>query len=112
MKGTHLGEFEELVLLTTAILNGNAYSVTIKEEIENNSGRRLSLSAIHTVLVRLEKKGFVISSMGGPTRERGGRRRRLYKITAAGYASLNEAKELRAKMWKVMPDLSFEFVQY
>ncbi len=109
MKGTHLGEFEELVLLTTAITNGNAYTVSIVAEIDKNTGRKLTLSAVHTALVRLEKKGFVTSYMGGTTKERGGRRRRLYKITAAGYAALNEARETRAKMWELVPKLSFDF---
>ena len=109
MKGTHLGEFEELVLLTTAVLDGNAYTVSIVEEIKDQTTRELTLSSIHTVLVRLEKKEFVKSYMGGSTQERGGRRRRLYKITSMGYESLNEARELRNKMWNVMPDLSFKF---
>lgn len=112
MKGTHLGEFEELVLLSTAVLDGNAYTVTIVNEIKEKSGRQLTLSAIHTVLVRLEKKGYLQSYMGGATAERGGRRRRLYKITADGYKKLNEARELRSKMWEVMPSLSFDFRNY
>lgn len=109
MRGTHLGEFEELVLLTTAVLDGNAYTVSIVEEIESKTGRKLTLSAIHTVLVRLEKKGFLHSYMGGATSERGGRRRRLYKITSAGYTCLNDTRELRSKMWETMPKLSFDF---
>lgn len=112
MKGTHLGEFEELVLLSTAVQDGNAYTVTIVNEIDEKSGRKLTLSAIHTVLVRLEKKGYLLSYMGGATAERGGRRRRLYKITAEGYQRLNEVKELRGKMWELMPRLSFDFKKY
>lgn len=108
MKGTHLGEFEELVLLTTAVVDGNAYTVTIVNEIEQNTGRKLTLSTVHTALVRLEKKGFVTSYMGGTTKERGGRRRRLYKITAPGFTALNQAKETRTKMWDMIPKLSFE----
>lgn len=108
MKGTHLGEFEELVLLTTAIMNGKAYTVSIVENINTNAGRNLTLSSVHTVLSRLEKKGFVSSEMGGPLKERGGRRRRLYKITSTGYKTLNDAKELRNNMWEVMPKFSFD----
>ena len=109
MKGTHLGEFEELVLLTTAVLDGNAYTVTIVEEIKTNTGRTLTLSSVHTVLSRLEKKSFVHSYMGGTLKERGGRRRRLYKITSPGYKTLNDARDMRNKMWTVMPKLSFDF---
>ena len=107
MRGNHLGEFEELVLLSAAILNENAYTVTIAEEIESRTGRSLTLSAVHTVLVRLENKGFVQSFMGGATGERGGRRRRLYRISVSGYECLNELKELRDQMWSVMPKFSF-----
>lgn len=109
MKGTHLGEFEELVLLTTAVINGKAYTVSIVEEIQKSTGRNLTLSSVHTVLVRLAEKGFVQSEMSGAINERGGRRRRLYKITSAGYQTLNEAKEIRSKIWEQMPNLSFDF---
>lgn len=109
MKGTHLGEFEELVLLSTAVLNGHAYTVKLVEEIKAQTGRELTLSSIHTVLVRLEKKGFVLSYMGGSTKERGGRRRRLYKITELGYRVLNDAREMRDRIWQTMPKLTFDF---
>ncbi|MEQ9405128.1 MAG: helix-turn-helix transcriptional regulator [Cyclobacteriaceae bacterium] len=110
MKGTHLGEFEELILLTTAVVDGNAYTVSIVNEVEKNTGRKLTLSAVHTALVRLEKKGFVNSYMGGTTTERGGRRRRLYKITAPGFRTLNDAREIRSKMWELIPKLSFDMI--
>lgn len=108
MRGTHLGEFEELVLLTAAVLDGNAYTVTIVQEVAQKSGRKLTLSSVHTVLTRLEKKGFLVSYMGGTTGERGGRRRRLYRITSAGYQCLEDARDLRSKMWARMPKLSFD----
>ena len=107
MKGTHLGEFEELVLLTCALLVDRAYSVTIGSEIEEQSGRSITLSTVHTALYRLEKKGFVESYMGGATGERGGRKKRLYKITSAGFDALNQAKNLRSKMWQMMPEYKF-----
>ncbi len=109
MKGTQLGEFEELVLLMTGLLDGNAYTVTIVEEVNGRTGRKLTLSAVHTVLNRLEKKGFLQSYMGGATGERGGRRRRLYKITAMGFQKLDETREMRSQIWSEMPKLSFDF---
>ncbi len=109
MKGTQLGEFEELVLLMTGLLDGNAYTVTIVEEVNGRTGRKLTLSAVHTVLSRLEKKGFLQSYMGGATGERGGRRRRLYKITAQGFQKLHETREMRSQIWSEMPKLSFDF---
>jgi len=107
MKGTHLGEFEELVLLTCALLINSAYSVTIGAEIEDQTGRSITLSTVHTALYRLEKKGFLESYLGGASGERGGRRKRLYRITAAGFDVLNQAKELRTRMWSMMPDYKF-----
>jgi PadR family transcriptional regulator PadR len=109
MKGTHLGEFEELVLLTTAVMNGSAYTVSIVNEIKRSTGRTLTLSSVHTVLARLAEKGFVISEMSDPLNERGGRRRRLYKITSPGYQTLSDTKEIRGKIWEQMPKLSFDF---
>ena len=107
MKGTHLGEFEELVLLTSALLVNTAYSVTIADEIEKHTDRNVTLSTVHTALYRLEKKGYVESYMGGTTQDRGGRRKRLYRITAAGFEVLNQARQMRNRMWEMMPDYKF-----
>ena len=107
MKGTHLGEFEELVLLTSALLVDTAYSVTIADEIEKHTQRNVTLSTVHTALYRLEKKGYVESFMGGTTQDRGGRRKRLYRITSTGYEVLNQARQMRNRMWDMMPDYKF-----
>ena len=107
MKGTYLGEFEELVLLTVAVLNGKAYGVVLAEEIEEQSDRSISLSSVHTALYRLEKKGFVRSEMSESTKIRGGRRKRLYSITASGHEALVEARDLREKLWRKIPKLEF-----
>ena len=108
MKGTYLGEFEELVLLTTAILDGNAYTVTIANEIMAQTQRNITISTVHTSLHRLEEKGFVKSEVGGTTKARGGRRKRLYRISETGYQALDEARSLRNKMWQLMPKLDFK----
>ena len=79
MKGTYLGEFEELVLLSVAVLNGQAYGVSITDVIEEQANRVVTISTVHNVLYRLEKKGFVESYLGGATKERGGRKKRLFK---------------------------------
>lgn len=107
MKGTHLGEFEELVLLICALLPDSAYSVSVAEEMEKQTERSITLSTVHTALYRLEKKGFVESYMGGTTKDRGGRRKRLYKITATGFEALNQAKEMRNRIWSMLPDYKF-----
>ncbi len=109
MKGTQLGEFEELVLLSVGVLNGQAYGVNILDNILENIGRKVTVSTIHTALYRLEKKGFVSSYYGGESNKRGGRRKRLYEITAIGFRTLSEAKSQREKLWKLLPNFSFNY---
>ncbi|MCB0565321.1 MAG: helix-turn-helix transcriptional regulator [Phaeodactylibacter sp.] len=104
MKGTHLGEFEEVVLLVVGILMDNAYGVAVVEEIEKQTGRSVSLSPVHSALYRLEEKGYVESELGGATKTRGGRRKRIYQLTAAGRAALDEAKAIRNRLWNMLPD--------
>jgi PadR family transcriptional regulator, regulatory protein PadR len=111
MKGNHLGEFEELVLLMVGVLYENAYGVTVTEEIEKQTGRAVSLSAVHTALYRLEEKGYIKSFLGGSTQERGGRRKRMYTITAAGKATLNEVRLMRNRLWDLIPHTSLNFGQ-
>ena len=103
MKRTFLGEFEEVVLLTVAILGEEAYGVTITQELEQKSGRVVGFSTVHTTLQRLEEKGFLSSEMGGATAERGGRRKRFFTITAFGRKALREVKEVREELWSLLP---------
>ena len=108
MKGTYLGEFEELVLLTVGILYDDAYGLAIKDELEKQTGRKTMISSVHKVLVRLEDKGFLTSQMGGATEERGGRKKRLYSLTASGKKVLNQSKEMRNSMWDSVPKVVWE----
>ncbi|MDN5200335.1 helix-turn-helix transcriptional regulator [Fulvivirgaceae bacterium BMA10] len=107
MKGTNLGEFEELVLLVVGISNGEAYGISILEEIEQRTGRLVTVSTIHTALYRLEEKRYVSSEMGGASKERGGRKKRLYSITAEGHQALMNARAIREELWGLMPKLNF-----
>ncbi len=108
MKGTSLGEFEELVLLTVGILYEDAYGLSITDELERQTGRKVMISAVHKSLVRLETKGFLVSEMGGATHERGGRKKKLYFLTAAGKSALSHSRELRNKMWSSVPKVVWE----
>ena len=108
MKGTNLGEFEELVLLTIAALVNSAYSVAICDELAKHGGRSAKLGVVHAVLNRLEDKGLVKSRLGEATSARGGKRKRYYTVTAAGKASLMRAKEVRDKLWRMIPDLTLK----
>jgi len=105
MKGTHLGEFEELVLLTIASLLNDAYSVAICDELSNQAKRTVKLGVVHAVLNRLEEKGMVKSKLGEATAARGGKAKRFYFLTGAGKASLIRAKEIRDAMWQKIPTL-------
>lgn len=109
MKGTYIGELEELVLLTVGILYKEAYGVAVMDEIEKQTGRNLNISAVHAVLKRLEEKGLVTSEMGDPTNERGGRRKRIFNLTAAGRKALEQANELRNQLFNQIPKVSLQF---
>lgn len=109
MKGTYIGELEELVLLTVGILYPEAYGVAVMDEIEKQAGRSLNISAVHAVLTRLEEKGFLKSKMSDPTEERGGRRKRIFVLTAAGKRALEEANELRTQLYSQIPKMALQF---
>ncbi len=110
MKGSNLGEFEELILLTVASLGKEAYAVTVKEELESRANRKTNISAIHSSLYRLEDKGFLMSEFGGATSKRGGKKKRYFQVTNAGFEVLQEAKNLREKYWESIPRLTFSSI--
>jgi PadR family transcriptional regulator, regulatory protein PadR len=103
MKKYQLGEFEEIVILTIGILNNHAYSVSIKEEIENRLNRSVSFGALHTALKRMEEKGYLKSFAGEATEERAGRPRQYFEITAMGKKAMQHTKETREQLWKAIP---------
>jgi PadR family transcriptional regulator PadR len=100
-----LGEFEELILTLVAALGQESYGAAISNEIETRLKRDVNLSAVHVTLYRLEDKGFVKSLLGGGTKERGGRRKRIFTITSAGLAMLRSMKDARIDLWKLVPQL-------
>lgn len=109
MKGNNLGELEELVLLHVGILYPEAYGVAVMDEIGRQAGRKLNISAVHSVLTRLEDKGLLKSRMSDPTDERGGRRKRIFLLTASGKRSLEEANELRTQLYNQIPKVALQF---
>ena len=106
MKRTNLGEFEEIVLLIVAILSQDAYAVSVKAEMDMHTKRHVKISSIHLALYRLEDKGYLSSEFGGATAERGGRRKRYFKITRQGRNALARTKELRNYLWELIPEVS------
>jgi PadR family transcriptional regulator PadR len=79
-----LGEFEYLILTAAARLDGDAYGAAIRREVEEVTGRTCSLGALYTTLDRLEAKGLIKTAIGKPTPERGGRPKRMVRVTAGG----------------------------
>jgi PadR family transcriptional regulator PadR len=110
MKKTILGELEELVLLVVAASTEDVYGVPVMEELQRQTGRSFTISAVHTTLYRLEEKGFLSSSLGGATAERGGRRKRLFAITASGGRVLLEIQQMRQQLWQAIPERKFQLL--
>ncbi len=108
MKGTNLGELEEVVLLIVANLYDNAYGILIKNEIEEKCNRSITISTVHNVLQRLQEKGYLESRYSEPTKERGGKRKLLFTVTASGQTSLNTVKDMRDKLWSGIPKIAFK----
>lgn len=107
MKGTQLGELEEIILLTVGALYDEAYGIAIMNEVAERTGRKITISTVHAVLKRLEEKGFCDSRYDGATPERGGRRKHLFRVTAAGEKVLNQSREIRNGLWSAIPEIAF-----
>jgi len=97
-RGDLLGSLEYIVLLALVRLGPNAYGMTVRREIEVRTGRNLSIGAVYATLERLESKGYVSSSTGEPTAERGGRAKRLFRIEAGGQEALRASREAIRRM--------------
>ena len=106
MKETRLGEFEEVILLLVGILGEEAYAFKIAEEFKSQTKRSVSIGATHSTLSRLEDKGFLTSEMGKSTPERGGRRKRIYTITASGQRALVASRDFKLSLWNQYPAFS------
>ena len=108
MKKYQLGEFEEIVMLTTAILHDDAYGVSIKKEIEQRLKRKVSVGALQSALKRLEDKGYLKSREGDTTQERAGRPKRYFIITAFGKKAMEYTHTTRNELWRAIPDITFD----
>jgi len=108
VKGTQLGELEEIVLLVVANLFDNAYGLAIKLEIEDKCNRSITISTVHNVLQRLSEKGFLESRYSDPTPERGGKRKLLYTVSKAGQAALERSRSIREGLWSGIPNVAFD----
>ncbi len=93
-----LGSLEHIVLLAVMRLDANAYGMTVRREIENATGRDISIGAVYATLDRLESKGYVRSHTGEPTAERGGRAKRYFDMTTDGVGALRNTHDIILKM--------------
>ena len=110
MRRSDLGEFEEVVLLAVAALYTAAYTVTIAEELERETGHMVTSGAVHAATQRLEQKGYLRSVWGEAAAERGGRRKRLYTVTALGGRVLEESRAVRNRFWdRILPAIRLEW---
>lgn len=108
MENLYLGEFEEVVLLTVAVMDGKAYGISLVDEIKSRLDRSVSLGAVQVVLKRLEDKGMVTSEFGEATAVRGGKRKRYYTVTPTGRQALHLMKEQRITLWNAIPQFQIK----
>ena len=108
MKMKFLSRPEEIVLHAVWQLKDDAYCVPIRKHVSKLTGKDWSFGAIYVPLHRLEKKGLVKSFLDNPIPVRGGRSRRIYKITPFGLKALAEVRELHDSMWAGVPEFSSE----
>lgn len=103
-----LGNLEETILLLVMILGEEeAYGVSIAKSYQEKLNKNISIPAVHTVLKRLEEKGLVKSSFGETSPIRGGKRKRIYAISKLGFRLLDELRENRTQLWKMVPSINY-----
>jgi DNA-binding PadR family transcriptional regulator len=100
-----LTDFELMILLAILRVGDEAYGVQIAREIETTGGRRVLLGAVYAALERLERNGLVASTMGEPTRERGGRAKRFFRVTARGLRAVRTTQQALVALWSGLPQL-------
>jgi DNA-binding PadR family transcriptional regulator len=100
-----LTDFELMLVLAILRIGDGAYGVQIAREIEVIGGRKVLLGAAYAALDRLERNGLVSSSVGAPTRERGGRAKRLFQVTRRGMRAARDTQRALVAMWRDVPQL-------
>ncbi len=105
MSDYKIGEFEEIVMYTVGILHGNAYGVTIKDEIESRLKRKVSVGALQVTLRRLESKGLLSSDHGDTEDSRRGRPKLFFSLTAYGKNVLASIRNNRNQLWDALPQV-------
>lgn len=101
----HLSDFELTVMLLVLRLGDGAYGVPIAREMEDHTNREAKLGSIYAALERLENKGLVVSELGEPTPERGGRAKRYFRVTKQGLRKVRETRHALIRLWHGIPEL-------
>jgi len=107
MKKEHLGELEELVLLLIVMLKEGAYGFALRGALKTHANRTMSIGSVHGTVNRLEGKGLIKSVLSEATEVRGGRRKRIFTITASGTTALQKSRDVKIHLWAQIPELSF-----
>jgi DNA-binding PadR family transcriptional regulator len=100
-----IGEFEQMVLLAVLQRRGDAYGVTIHDELARHTARPVARGAVYMTLDRLEKKGLLTSTVSDPTPERGGRARRYYALTRSAVHALKASRRTLLSLWNGLEPL-------
>jgi DNA-binding PadR family transcriptional regulator len=100
-----LTDFELMILLAILRVGDDVYGVLIAREIEKTAGRSVLLGAVYAALERLERNGFIASTVGTPTPERGGRAKRYFRVTSRGLRAVKDTRRALVALWTDVPDL-------
>ena len=103
-----LSRIEEIILLSIWRLGDRAYGIAIREEVIKATGKEWLLGAIYGPLGRLHKNGYVLTSKGDPTPERGGRSKVFYRLSSEGIKSLREIQQVNSVIWDGIEELELE----
>jgi len=101
-----LTRMEEMIMLAVLTLKDDAYLVAVTDFLKDVTEARVLLTSVHLPLSRLEKEGFLSSELGEATAVRGGRRKKIYRITKAGFAALEAHKKITKTLWAAYPEYS------
>jgi PadR family transcriptional regulator PadR len=99
----HLGEFEIMILLTILRIGDEVYGVPLARELSTIRDGDVSAGSVYAALDRLELKGLIVSTLGDPSPERGGRAKRYFRVTEQGLKSLRETRKMLSKLWRSLP---------
>ncbi len=105
MRNKFISRSEEYILLAIMQLQDEAYGVSIRNHLKKITGKTWAFGAIHVMLTRLEKKKLLESHLADPTPQRGGRSKRIYRLTSAGMETLEQIKKIQDKVWSGIPEI-------